>query len=203
MNNVIGPDVSFYQDDPATPQGIDFGKMRGKTPYVIVRAGQNNWADRDVKKNWASAKAAGLLRGSYWFYDSRRDPREQAALWISLLNGDLGELPLFPDFEDRYGGPFGTWKHWYDFLEELKRLAPGKAICVYTGPSYWKEKTVGVGIPIESLNYFKQYPLWIAHYGALTPVIPKPWDSWMFWQFTASGDGSQYGVVAPFIGSVD
>lgn len=194
MSNVIGPDVSFYQDDPATPQGIDFVKMRGMTPYVIVRAGQNKWADRDVKKNWAAAKAAGLLRGSYWFYDSRVEPQGQAELWVSLLAHDLGELPLFCDFEDSYGGPFGRWRDWYDFLERLKALTPGKEIAIYTAYYYWKERTLGAGIPITSLNYFKQYPLWIANYGVAEPLIPLPWDTWLFWQFTSSGDGSQYGV---------
>ena len=41
MTNVLGPDVSFYQDDPQTPQGIDFIKMRAHVGYVIIRAGQN------------------------------------------------------------------------------------------------------------------------------------------------------------------
>jgi hypothetical protein len=52
MANVIGPDVSFYQDDPQTPQGIDFVKMRrAGAGYIIIRAGQNLWGDRDFKAN--------------------------------------------------------------------------------------------------------------------------------------------------------
>ncbi len=37
--------------------------------------------DRDtvcVCSNWQGAKAAGLMRGSYWFYDSRTSPKRQA-----------------------------------------------------------------------------------------------------------------------------
>ena len=52
MANVIGPDVSFYQDDPETPQGIDFKKMAITAGYVIIRAGQNIWVDSDFKANW-------------------------------------------------------------------------------------------------------------------------------------------------------
>ena len=194
LANVIGPDVSFYQDDPLTPEGIDFNKLRSNAGYVIIRAGQNLWADRDFKSNWREAKLAGLPRGPYWFYDSRVDPGQQAELWISLLNGDFGELPLFCDFEDSYGGSFGGWKNWYSFIERIKDLAPEKEISIYTAYYYWLENTVSVGIPASSLEYFKQYPLWIANYGVSKPLVPKPWSDWTFWQYTANGDGGIYGV---------
>lgn len=197
MANVIGPDVSFYQDDNQTPQGIDFFKMRTVAPYVIIRAGQNLWADPDFKANWREAKLAGMPRGSYWFYDSRVDPKKQADLWIQLLDKDLGELPLCADFEDNYKGPFSGWKHWYNFLERLKALLPAtKEIVVYTNYYYWVENTTSVGIPNQSLEYFKNFPLWIANYGNPQPLVPKPWgkNDWLFWQFTDNGDGVPYGV---------
>ncbi|MEN9563282.1 MAG: hypothetical protein RIR73_1526 [Chloroflexota bacterium] len=195
MANAIGPDVSFYQDDPQTPQGINFIKMRENAYYVIVRAGQNVWGDRDFKVNWREAKAAGLPRGSYWFYDSRVDPKVQAEKWVSMFDGDFGELPLWGDFEDVYNGPFKGWKNWYNFLERVKELIPaGKEIGVYTGYYYWRENTAGVGIPNASLNYFKQYPLWIANYGTASPLVPQPWATWTLWQFTDNGDGTAYGV---------
>jgi hypothetical protein len=43
--SIFGPDVSFYQDDPGTPQEINFERMNLTTDFVIVRAGQNLWAD--------------------------------------------------------------------------------------------------------------------------------------------------------------
>lgn len=195
MANVIGPDISFYQDDPETPQGVNFTRMREHAQFVIVRAGQNLWGDRDFKANWSGAKAAGLARGSYWFYDSRIDPKQQAEKWVSMFEGDFGELPLFGDFEDNYGGPYRGWRNWYDFLERFKQLIPaGKEIGVYTGYYYWLENTVSAGITTASLNYFKQYPLWIAAYNPTGPNVPKPWDAWTLWQFTDNGDGAVYGV---------
>ena len=198
---VIGPDVSFYQDDNATERMIDFAKMESNAGYVIIRSGQNLWADPDFKPNWQAAKGV-LPRGSYWFYDSRVEPKRQADLWVSLFpstgsghgEGDLGELPLFCDFEDNYGGDFGRWTDWYSFIERLKQLVPGKEIGIYTGYYYWLEHTAHVGIPAASLEYFKQYPLWIANYGVTKPLVPKPWTEWVFWQFTDKGDGSLYGV---------
>lgn len=196
--NAEGPDVSFYQDDNETPRQIDFVKMAKAAVYVIIRTGQNLWEDQDFDYNWHESRLAGLPRGSYWFYDSRIEPKLQARKYIACFADpkDLGELPLMCDFEDTYKGPYQGWKHWYTFIEELKRLAPGKAIGIYTGYYYWIENTTLVGIPAASLEYFHQYPLWIANYGNPKPLVPKPWgpEEWTFWQYTDNGDGGLYGV---------
>jgi lysozyme len=197
MVRVTGSDVSFYQDDPNTPMNINFDVMMlAGAVFSIIRAGQWTWVDRDFKKNWKNAKAAGMPRGSYWFYDSRGEPKKQAQLWVSTLGSDLGELPLFADFEDSYGGTWGRWGDWYTFLEEVKRLAPGKEIGIYTAFYYWDLHTIKKGIPKASLDYFVQYPLWIANYGVSSPLVPLPWSAsgWTFWQFTDKGDGRLYGA---------
>jgi lysozyme len=196
MSNVLGTDVSFYQDDPNTPRGIDFEKMKAAgAKFVIIRAGQNLWEDNEFEISWKASKGV-LPRGSYWFYDSRIDPKMQAKKWLSCFDDarDIGELSLWCDFEDRYGGAFGTWKHWYNFMEELKVLRPGVKLGIYTGYYYWRENTIAKAIPTASLNYFKQYPLWIANYGTNVPLVPEPWDTWTLWQFTDNGDGRKYGV---------
>jgi len=194
MANIIGPDVSFYQDLPETPQGIDFVAMRKKTNFVIIRAGQNLWPDPTFKINWTGAKRAGLARGSYWFYDSRADPKRQAELYFNTHQGDLGELLLFADFEEAYHGPYSGWRKWFDFLERLRTLVGQKEIGIYTSFYYWRDNAPAIGS--ENLEYFHRYPLWIAHYGVPIPNIPKPWgpDEWLFWQFTEGGDGASYGV---------
>jgi len=196
MANVIGPDISFYEDDPETPQGIDFVKMRTTAGYVIIRAGQNLWPDPIFKYNWQQAKKAGTPRGAYWFYDSRVDPKRQAELYASLFEGDFGELPVFVDIEDTYKGQYAGWRKWYDFLERLKQLVNGKEIAIYTAFYYWRDNAPNATLQATSLEYFHQYPLWIASYGTQPPAIPKPWTSteWLFWQYSESGDGKQYGV---------
>jgi len=196
MGYVIGPDVSFYQDEPSTPQGIDFAKMRQSAEFVIIRGGQNLWVDSDFKTNWSEAKKAALPRGSYWFYDSRADPKRQAELWVQQFEGDLGELPLFADFEESYNGSYKGWRKWYDFLERLKQLVGQKEIFIYTAYYYWRDNAPNAQTDPDSLEYFHQYPLWIANYGVTKPRVPKPWgeEEWTFWQYTETGDGKLYGV---------
>lgn len=194
MNKVTLPDVSFYQDDNNTERMIDFAQMRSQSPGVFIRAGQNSWVDQDLSENMKRAKAAGLLRGTYWFYDSRTHPARQAELYISYLKGDLGELPLVADFEEKYNGPYKGWKHWYDFLVALQRLAPGKRIMIYTGYYYWTENAPNALINKASLEWFGQFPLWIAAYGTTSPRLPKPWTEWEFWQCTDKGNGPLYGA---------
>lgn len=195
MANLIGPDVSFYQDAETTPQGINFVKMKQSAGYVIIRSGQNVWVDSDFRTNWNNAKAAGLPRGSYWFYDSRAEPREQADLWFSTFEGDLGELPLFADFEEAYGGTYTGWRHWRTFLDRIKSRVGNHEVGIYTAYYYWLRNAPSAS-DAANLEYFHRYPLWIANYGVTTPLVPKPWsvNEWTFWQFTDSGDGQLYGV---------
>lgn len=168
--------------------------MSERTDSVIIRAGQNLWQDVAFDISWKAAEEAGLQRGSYWFYDSRVNPKRQAEKWVEVLGSDAGELELWMDFEDRYGGQFGGMKNWYDFAERMKSLLPHKQLGVYTGYYYWMEHLTG----IES--YFAQYPLWIAAYGTPAPRIPPTWDDWLMWQYTDNGTGSIYGAPS---GNID
>lgn len=205
MSYLVGPDISFYQEDPSTVQKIDFAKMRQAADYVIVRAGQNLWIDPAFHSNWEGAKAHGLYRGSYWFYDSRAEPAEQVRKWSEALGSDLGELPLFADLEESYGGPWSGWQHWREFLELLHMMFPTKEIAIYTAYYYFKDNGPNPITQPNELEWFGRFPLWIANYGTATPLTPAPWseklgtEKWLFWQYTDEGSGEQYGVESSSI----
>jgi lysozyme len=180
-------DVSFWQD------AIDFGVMHNAgLDGVIIRAGQRNWVDSKFRDNWTKAKAAGLPRGSYWFYDSRETPKKQAELWASLLDGDPGELAHACDFEETYGGAYGTKAHFKEFINRFQDLTgfPDKKVLNYTGFFWWLER---VGNDV----FFKRFQLWLAWYSAMENVrVPAPWSQMdlLLWQYTSSGNGTAYGV---------
>lgn len=191
--NII-PDVSFYQYRYNPRKEINFVKMREKCHAVIIRAGQNVWVDVECKRSMELAKDAGLLRGSYWFYDSRANPKRQAEKWVDVLGNDVPEMELWMDYEDKYGGQFGKMTGLYNFAERLRSLIPNVRLGVYTGYYYWLEHLS----PAES--YFSQYPLWIAAYGVAAPRIPKTWKDWLMWQYTDNGTGAEYGAAS---GNID
>jgi len=196
--NVHGPDISFYQDADSTPQMVDFGKMRAAgASFVIVRAGQNNWRDPDFAHNWQAAKLAGLPRGSYWFYDSRADPRAQARLWWSLLSEDAGELPHFLDLEEHYGGAWTGWQFWKDLLVEFQNISGLPAgrtgrIGIYSNYYYW---VANAPVSLINRDWFARFPFWLAAYVPVGEArVPSPWAECLFWQFGTPAIGEQYGA---------
>lgn len=190
---VIVPDTSFYQDDNGTPQGINFIKMKeAGAEGVILRGGQNTWKDEDFLTNVKAAKEAGLPRGYYWFFDSRSNPVRQAELWDSLIMNDLPELGLWYDFEESYNGPYRGERYWKQFSLTMDALYPTTLRGIYTAKWWWDRQVV------EDPFFWSECPLWVAQYGvpAEDVVLPFPWRNKeaLFWQFTAHGNGTHYGV---------
>ena len=185
-------DVSFYQ------KVIDFAKMKAaNVAGTIIRAGQNEWVDPFFDTNWGAAKAAGLPRGSYFFYDSRKHWRDQADLYWSLIKNDMGELMVTADYEENYGGAYGGWKNLYNFLDRLMgNGVPMSKLWIYSGYYYWLDHSPQ-NDP-AALAYFKQHKLWLAWYtnNPSSVKVPKPWfpEDVPLWQYGTPAVGAQYGV---------
>jgi microcystin-dependent protein len=65
------------------------------------------------------------------------------------------------------------------FLRAVKKLT-GKNPIVYCGPYFFH--ALGNGV-----DMYKEYPLWVAHYGTKCPLVPAPWSAWSFHQFSDKG----------------
>ena len=183
------PDVSFWQGD------INFQQMRQKTDAVIIRAGQRNWVDSEFKDNWQKAKDAGLLRGSYWFYDDRENPGKQAEIWAELLHQDPPEMEIWADWENTYGGSFGGLRNVVAFMQAMERFLPTLEIGIYTGYWWFREHSNSVTNAAQ-YEYLKRKPLFEAWYtsNAANVLIPPPWTSMHLWQFGTPAVGHEYGV---------
>lgn len=191
-------DLSFYQDENSTPQGIDFNLLKEQgCSGVIIRAGQNLWDDPDFKVNWQAAKEAGLPRSAYWYLDVRVSANTQAKRFKDLLAQDPPEFIPFVDFEqgpvavmekDKRGKTVKVYKqlnvsHLNGFIETF-----AQPIGIYTGPAYWAANGS------KDARYLK-HPLWLAHYTTEDKIIiPRPWQNYLLWQWTAEGPGKQYGM---------
>jgi hypothetical protein len=170
---------------------------------VIIKCGQALTIDPFFLINWAKSRAAKLPRGSYWFYDSRVDPKEQARKWANWLSQDQGELMCWLDLEENYGGDWAGWQNWKIFLEEFIKqsgIRPDQ-IGIYTSYYYW---IANAPIRRADLEWFGQFWLWIAWYttNPANVLIPQPWTQakLLFWQYGTMGvdgktpNGKRYGA---------
>lgn len=190
--SIYGFDISLYQDNNATPQGVDFLKMKASgADFVIVRAGQSTWIDPDFATNWANAKVAGIPRASYWYYDPRVNPVIQAKLFNQLFANDKPEGRLWIDLEfpASWGGNYGNQASWVAFCEELK--FNNHRVGIYTGYYWWLEHTTAA-----DREYYAQYPLWLAWYTSNPSLvkIPAPWAQCLIWQDGTPAIGLSVGV---------
>lgn len=136
MATVQGIDVSKWQDDNTTPQQIDFNKAKRAGAYfVFIKASQDVYADPDFAYNWNAAKAAGLIRGAYHFFDYRKSPKAQADYLTSLLKNDWGELPPVLDFEKHPAWDLPTREKCLrmikEFFTQLETTCPKKTHLLY------------------------------------------------------------------------
>jgi lysozyme len=181
-----GIDVSFYEGDmdwtAAHNDGVVFA-------FIRVSDGLTH-PDNKFARNWAQSKAAGVRRGAYQFFRENEDPIAQADLLIAAV-GQLqpGDLPPVIDVEssDHQDGATidAHVNRWLDHVEQALGVRP----IVYTGPYFWRD-TVGGRAAGGS-------PLWVAHYGTACPLVPQPWGTWAFHQY------SENGHVRGIVGGVD
>lgn len=205
---IKGIDVSHWQDDKSTPQKMDFAKAKAQgAEFVFIKVSERGGIDRDFEYNWASAKAAGLLRGGYHFLRWDLSGTMQARIFCDIMKDDPGELPPVADFEAPPKFSNSTTISHYpsnslleQFLIEVETLAKRKPM-IYTSPGYWKVHGRNKITKVFEQKW-KYYPLWIAHYfktytpGVTKPMTIYPWgeDTWLFWQHSANGDGIAHGA---------
>src|SRR5271165_2738276 len=181
--------TNFYKGyDISVIQGavqFDLLAQQG-TKFIISRcAVGNSGTDINYTKNIAGTKNAGMLPMAYNFAfplpplssQPTRDPVLQAQLHFKAAAGELESLDLeWPMSNDwnKWGCSANQIVEWtLTYLQEYERLS-GKKIPIYTYPNFMQT----IGNPTQ----FADYPLWIASYQANSPMIPKPWNSYVLWQ---------------------
>jgi lysozyme len=190
---IPGIDVARYEPN------IDWFKvMAAGYRFAFIKASQATYKDSKFDTHWHNAKVAGMPRGAYHFYDTSVSPETQAEFFWNLVKNDSGELPLVVDLEYYTSGPYYGSENWYRFISHLNHISNNHPLIIYTGYYYWTDN-VTKHPAVQDINWFGKYPLWIANYETNSPLIPKPWTTWMFWQYSESGivDGITDGLGRP------
>jgi len=184
---IPGNDVSFYQGV------IDFTEMHAAgSEFVFIKSTQGNYFDSKFKTNHALS-AGKIPRGNYHFYDWTHSLQANIDACVNATNNYPMELPPVLDYESRIGVPPRATAVSYclTFLNQVQDRT-GKTPLLYTSPEFWAEFGV-------DNSAFVEFPLWIANYYVSSPTVPKPWKSWLFWQYSSKGDGPKYGVQSAAI----
>jgi GH25 family lysozyme M1 (1,4-beta-N-acetylmuramidase) len=179
-----GIDVSHWQAQIDWPAVHAAGQI-----FAFIKASEgSSYADPAFATNWPAAKAAGLIRGAYHFFRPLQDAKKQADLFLRTVQQEPGDMPPTLDLEVSDNLKPATYisrvEIWIKAVEEHTGL---KTI-LYSSPYFLNTffQIPAGGPPL----WARDHPLWIANYrgsGATQPTMPTGWNSWTFWQYSASG----------------
>jgi lysozyme len=188
MTYVKGVDVSGW--NPA----VDWVKLRSQDiRFAIMKSTEGtDYFSKYFDQQWAGAKAAGILRGSYHFLRAAIDGVQQADFFLSKVNIQDGDLPPVLDLEG--GNNKGATNAQFitnaqKWLERVEAKT-GRRPIVYSTASFLQTSLTRNGQPPA---WAKNYKTWVAQYfnshsadtGA-QPIQPAGWGEWIIWQY--SGD---------------
>jgi len=176
-NTVQGIDVSAYQPNTDWAQVAGAGKK-----FAIIKATEGTgYVNSYFARDWAGAKAAGLIRGAYHFFHPGTDPTAQADHFVNTVGAlGVGDLPMMLDLEVTDGlGPAAVAASMRTFLDRVHARS-GRVPIIYTGYYFW---TGSVGNP----GGYGGYPLVMAAYVSGCPLIPNEWSKFTMWQYSSSG----------------
>lgn len=166
---------------------IDFAKVKADgISGVIIRAGYGrhiSQKDPTFEKYYASAKAAGLNVGAYWYSYALSVPEAkiEAAVSLEAIKGKQFELPVYFD------------------IEEEKHVALGKTICSAMVEAFCSTlEATGYFAGVYSFDSFfgsnlaestqKKYTCWVARVENVKPAYCKAYDMHQYtWEGKVSG----------------
>jgi lysozyme len=186
-SNIKVIDVSIHQG------AIDWAAVAADgVQGVLIKATEGiGFQDTNLKRNALGAAAAGLKIGYYHYArpETGNTVLAEVSSFLAAIDGLPVDLPLVLDVEDD-AAKLGATKltDWsYTWLSEVQ-IRSGHRVMLYTGASFARSY---LGSKLA------EFPLWVAHYGATTPMTNSTWDIWALFQYTDKGS------ISGITGNVD
>ena len=193
---------------PSTVEGIDVFDGQGAIDwpavagdgiaFAMIKATQGTYDTQSTfAYNWPHARAAGVDRGAYHFFDPTEDGVAQAHYFLSALGAPAaGDLPVMLDVEcpDGDANCLDPGKSGQAAASDIRARIDGflvtveqathKTPIVYTFASYFSQN----GIDTTGLD---AYPLFIAYPTTSACFeVPSPWSQAVMWQYSWAGSVS-------------
>jgi len=187
---ILGIDVSKWQGEMNWPKARE-----AEAKFAFIRAGSINkdtgicYEDYQLKRNAELAPEQMDDRiGFYWYFRPKHSPIKQADYFYNLIR-NYEPSALVVDCEAA-GAPYATIRKNTEIMaSEVAQMIELDTATIYTRASYWNS-TMGY----QSWAYM--YYLWIARYNSYIThpwgdgyCKPLGWDDWVFWQYSADGNG--------------
>lgn len=195
MDRVPGIDVSRWQGR------VDWAKVAAAGyRFAIIRATiGDDYTDPRFHENWDRARDAGLLTSAYHVVAPRSEPESQMAHFFGTLEGREADFPLCVDVErEDKADPDTITRCVRACLVDVENRDKRKPV-IYTARWFWDRFML-------PLVEWGAYDLWVASYTS-SPILPRDWDTWRFWQYSESGEvpgsGSRATDLNWFAGSYD
>lgn len=198
-------DYSWAPPLPVYVPGVDVSKWQGKMDWHKCKAAGAKWAyiratvgagykDHQFERNYDELIDVGLPTGAYHVVVPRYSGKPVTAdanmdNFFSTQDGCSLDFPIVLDCEVTNGD---NPRHITSVIEGCIRIleAEGQEVMIYTGAWWWD----GNVMPHDKWN---SYPLHVANYtSAVQPYMPRDWDEWDVWQWSADGNGKghEYGA---------
>jgi lysozyme len=193
----VGPLAGMGPDVCAAHGGVDWERVRAAgASFAVARVTVvPTRADGAFgRARWEAMAAAGLVRGA--LLAARPQPEvagpevEVSFFWSALRSaGGLrdGDMPPVLAVLGSALTPAETLAWTGEAVAALERLALVKPILL-TSAGFWIDT---LGDPRVSFGC----PLWVEDLGAEQPRLPRAWDEWALWRYSARG--RMDGVAAP------
>jgi lysozyme len=190
---IYGCDI-YHLDDVTS-----FSKMKANgIEFLFCKASEGLSNDSKFVSYFSQAKAAGLIAGSYHFYNASIDQRAQAQHYWSVIKPHLAKTDLPPVFDfEKASGDYSAadGARCKVFLEEIASLS-GRLPLLYMSASVYGE--------LDEPAWMLKYPWWLARYRS--EALGPGTDNWVFWQFAEAAHIPGLGNTGDkdkFRGSVD
>ena len=165
--SVHGIDVSSYQGRIDWPEvarhGVRFAFIKASVGVTL--------RDPRFARTWRAARAAGISRGAYHYFQPNRDGQLQADLFVRTVPLTPGDLPPVLDVEAANFHDVAAMRRevarWLRLVEAHYGVRP----ILYSNHSFYRRYLAG---------HFDPYPLWLAHYEVAQPALPR--SQWLIWQ---------------------
>ncbi|HEY0897883.1 MAG TPA: GH25 family lysozyme [Sphingobacteriaceae bacterium] len=176
-----GIDVSRYQ------QHIDWEQVQDQDliSFAFIKATEgDHLEDSYFSRNWEETRSRGIKRGAYHFFRPEISGREQALLYLSVVDFEEGDFIPVLDIEVLPKGSRADWYQEIDTWLEVVEKETGKKAIIYSSRFFYTDY-------LE--KRYSEHPRWIANYKR----SDLPMEEWHFWQHTETAK------IKGIIGSVD